>query len=153
MIKIAHISLPDDFLSYLDTNWSAGISKPTTFKVINFNRDRLMQGYNTASCCLIHRGTIRFLPLDRGAKSNTWSSSVLLYDDNSNSDSSAKVENYIQEFERLLNTWENLGGGAFITDNDILMHSVDELIFTNTNKFSAVGEFTLFSRQVARSTT
>ena len=112
-----------------------------------------MQGYDTASCCLVHRGIIRFLPLDKGVKSNTWSTSVLFYNDNTNSDSSAKVENYIQEFERLLNKWESTGGGAFTSGNDILMHSLDELVFANTTKFTSIGDLELYSRQVVRSKT
>ncbi len=142
---MAHTNIATDFLDYISVNWcESTISKPTTLKVMNFNRDRQIQGYKTGSALLVHRGELQFVPLDIGYESRVWGTDVLLQ-----STSADTLEDYIIEFMRTINAWEAAGGGVFTT-NSLVFTAMEPVVFPISAKNNAVGELVFYSKQGSR---
>ena len=106
-------SISEDFVVYLTANWASvtGNTVPSTLKVMNFDRNRRIQGFkgtSTNGIVLVHRGSIQMVPLDYGYSSRTWTTSVLLF-----GATSTQVQQLAQDIMSLINNWEASGGGTF----------------------------------------
>lgn len=144
---MASTTIAADFADHCTRNWcESNISKPTSIIVMNFNRDRQIQGYKN-SALIIHRGQLQFMPIDKDKETRVWGTDIMLH-----GDTGADCEDYIIEFQRMLNSWEDGQGGAFTTGG-IALHNYEGGVFDILSERTAVGSTTFYSKQTTRNIT
>ena len=143
-------AISEDFAVYLAANWASvtGNTVPDIIKVMNFDRERRIQGFSgtyTNGVVLVHRGSFTLEPLDYGYSKHQWASAVMLHGLNS-----TQTQQLVLDIVSIINDWESSGGGAFDTGG-LVMNSFFNSGFDFTMEKTAVGALVFYSKQIARS--
>jgi len=140
------------FKTFIVTNWCEdNFSSPDNIEVMSEKERPTKYKKTKVEALLIDQGDLEWIPVDEGGTSGSQKYRVWRTNIYFNHSSSANIQGVVDEFVRLVHSWEANGGGTFSSDDGENLKTIDFMTFSPVNKYCANMNLTLrgFYEQVS----